>query len=492
MKTIKLAQFILIMTCLTLFASYFYKIDSVPFVRLDDGELMQLSETFATHGYLGSEMMDTGHNEHLYYHVHPPFYYLVNGLVFKLAGVGVTQSRLVSLVSALAIILLTFLLAGQMLKLPLSRNNFLLLAAFFLSTPLFFVLARSNRPEMLTLLLALSAILTYSNYQKTRKIIFSMFSGLLAGLALTTQAYAAFVILFLVFSQYLDRQKNWRLIGLFLVAFALPLTIYLAWIFRDLPSFYYQTVIIRQAADKLNLVALLSRYRAFFSSLESIVTTICFFASVTLALFLKQKNQDRSTALFPERLLLGILCFLAIFLLIPVLNKYYYVVLLPFIYLFFVYTLNKYRHWAFVALFCLYFLTNLLGLAFFWQKYHDFDYPAYGRRIIAQLPAPGSFSVLASPSLYPALRSYQFYAFNNGSIVKPDQTYQGFKRRIEQLGIKYIVVQEYNDKLYAGLAYLNRFLKNDCHLIAKVQDPYYGSEGVKRNNYIKIYSVVIR
>jgi len=490
MSISKAIRFALIFFCLSLLFSYFYKIDSVPFVRLDDGELMQLSATFATSGHLGSEMMDTGHNEHLHYHVHPPFYYLVNGLVFKLAGVGILQSRLVSLFSALAIILLTFLLAGHLLKLPLSLNNFLLLAAFFLSTPLFFVLARSNRPEMLTLLLALSAILAYTYYQKTKKTIILMISGLLAGLALTTQAYAAFVMLFLVLAQYLDRQRNWRLIGLFLAAFALPLAIYLAWISRDLSSFYYQTVIIRQAADKLNLVALLSRYRAFFSSLESIATTICFCASFTLAWVLKQKKQDRLTALFPRPLLLGILCFLAIFLLIPVLNKYYYVVLLPFIYLFFVYTLNKYRHWAFVALFCLYLLTNLLGLAFFWQKYHDFDYPAYGRRIIAQLPPPGQFSVLASPSLYPALRSYQFYAFNNGSIIKPGQTYQGLQSRLKQLGVKYIVYQEYNDKLYAELEYLNRFLRHDCRLIAQVQDPYYGSEGVKRNNYLKIYIVL--
>jgi hypothetical protein len=132
-----------------------------------------------------------------------------------------------------------------------------------------------------------------------------------------------------------------------------------------------------------------------------------------------------------------------------------------------------------------------LGLAVFWQKYKDFDYSAYGHRITAQLPAPGNFSILANPSLYPALHHYQFYAFNNGSILKPGQTYEGLRARLSQLGVKYLIYQEYNEKLYADLDYLTLFIKNDCRLIAVVHDPYYGSEGVKKNNYIKIFLVII-
>ena len=140
----------------------------------------------------------------------------------------------------------------------------------------------------------------------------------------------------------------------------------------------------------------------------------------------------------------------------------------------------------------LYLAINLLGLAVLWQKYKDFDYAAYGRRIIAQLPVPGDFSLLANPSLYPALHHYQFYAFNNGSILKTGQTYEGLKSRLFQLGIKYIIYQEYNEKSYAKLDYLTKFIKKDCRLISEIREPYYGSEGVKKDNYIKIFLVVVR
>ncbi|MFA6548457.1 MAG: hypothetical protein WCT39_00800 [Candidatus Margulisiibacteriota bacterium] len=488
----KLTQWILAIICLVLLASYFFKIADVPFVRLDDGELMQLSETFANRGFLGSQMMDTGHKEHLYYHVHPPLYYLINGLVFRLGGIGVLQSRIVSLLSALAVLLLTFMLASKMLKLSLSLDNFLILTVLFLSTPMFFVLARSNRPEMLTLAMILSAILAYFYFRETKKAGFLILSALLSGMAMITQAYASFVFIYLFCLQYFDHRRNWRLLALFVALFALPLVFYALWISRDFPAFVYQTFIARHAISNLGLASLLNRYCYFFSSFENVATTLFFLASLSLFFLLKFKSNDKPIAFIFSPPLLIKICFLAVFIFIPVINKYYYVILLPFIYLFFLFIQSQNKSRWFSALFCLYLAINLLGLTAFWQKYKDFDYPAYGRRIAKKLPAPGNFSILASPSLYPALRHYHFYAFNNGSILKPGQTYAGLKTRLAQLEIKYLIYQEYNEKLYAGLDYLTQFIKKDCHLIAKVQDPYYGSEGVKKDNYIKIFLVIIR
>ena len=335
MKLIKIAQFLLAFLCLALLFSYFYKIGSVPLVRLDDGELMQISETFALHGNLGSQMMDTGHHENLYYHVHPPLYYLVNGFVFKLTGIGILQSRLVSLFSAILIIILTFLVSGIMLKLPFSINNFLSLTALFLSTPMFFVLSRSNRPEMLTLVFVLLAILSYVRFIEIRESWPLFISGLCCGLAMTTQVYAVFMLIFLLISQLFDRQRNWLRILLFLSAFVIPLSFYLIWIFNDFPSFFYQTIIMRQAADKLNLVSIIDRYRYFFSSFETVATTLFFILSIFILFYLKPGRENRFTEIFSSPPLFIKLCFLTVFIFIPVINKYYYVILLPFIYLFF-------------------------------------------------------------------------------------------------------------------------------------------------------------
>lgn len=481
---------LLLLFSFILLTIYFIKVDSIPFVRLDDGELMQLSETFATHGYLGSRMMDTGHNEHLHYHVHPPFYYLANGLVYKLAGVGILQSRMVSLLSALAVIFITFMLSNQMLNLPWSIDRLLILSALFLSTPMFFVLARSNRPEMLTLLLVLSALLTHARYQRTNGANWLIISALCCGLALTTQAYAVFAFIFLYFSLYFGPQRERRLLLVFIFIFTLPLIIYGWWISQDPSSFIYQALVARHAASNFGLLNLFERYRYFFTSFENAATTLFFIFSICLLFLLRSVIKDKATTIMFTPPLFLKLCFMTVFIIIPVINKYYYVVLLPFIYLFFIFILDRNKNRWFYALLYLYLIINLLGLAIYCNKYWGYDYPAYGRRIIAQLPAPGSFSVLASPSLYPALRSYHFYALNNGSIIRPDQTYQGLKSRIARLKIKYIVFQEYNEELYAKLNYLTQFLARDCRLIAKVQDPYYGSEGAKRNNYLKIYLVV--
>jgi 4-amino-4-deoxy-L-arabinose transferase-like glycosyltransferase len=328
------ARGILAVLCLTLLASFFFKIENVPFVRLDDGELMQLSETFATRGFLGSQMMDTGHNEHLYYHVHPPLYYLVNGLVFKLGGVGVFQSRIVSLLSALAAVFLTFMLAGKMLKLSLSLDNFLILTVLFLSTPMFFVLARSNRPEMLTLFIVLSAILAYFYFRETRSKWLLILSALLSGMAMITQAYASFVFIYLFCLQYFEQRRNWRLLAIFVAVFAFPLIFYALWISRDFPAFVYQTFIARHAISNLGLASLLNRYCYFFSSFENVATTLFFLASLSLLFFLKFKSNDKPIAFIFSPPLLIKICFLAVFIFIPVINKYYYVILLPFIYLF--------------------------------------------------------------------------------------------------------------------------------------------------------------
>lgn len=478
--------------CLMLLASYLIKIDNLPFIRLDDGELLQLSANFSTHGYLGSEMMNSGHQENLYYHVHPPLYYIVNGLVFKLTGIGILQSRLVSLLAALTIIVLTFLLSGKLLKLPLSHNNFLLLAVFFLSTPIFFVLARSNRPEMLALAFILMAILSYSHYLETKRTTPLIISGLCCGLAFTTQFYAIFVVLFLSISQLIDRLRSWRRLFLFSAAAALPTLCYGLWITRDFPAFIYQLFIARYAAASTNIINIFARYQHFFLSFETINTTIFFLLSLLSIFWIKIGKGEKRPWMIPTQPLMFILCFLAVFIFIPVLNKYYYVIILPFIYLFYIYALNQKHNHFFLLLISLYLIINLGGLGIYWHKYKNFDYNAYGKRVLASLPPPGNFSLLASPSLYPALRDYQFYAFNNGSIIAPGQTYEGLKARLDKLKVKYVIYQEYNEKLYAKLDYINQFLQQDCRLVAIIQDPYYGSEGLKKDNYIKIYSIIAR
>jgi len=474
--------------CLALFLSYFVKIEAIPFVRLDDGELMELSATFAEQGYLGSQMANTGHKENLYYHVHPPLYYLANGLVFKVLGVGVWQSRIISLMAALLVIYLTFLLCGRSLDIPMSINSFLLLAALFLSTPLFFVLSRSNRPEMLTLALIMSALLAYTSYLKSRRMFFPALAGLISGLALITQAYAFFVIILLAIVHLSVRPGERKSCLIMLAFFSLPLAGYLLWVARDWTAFYYQTIIARDVANKIHLVSLANRYLSFFSSFEHVSTTIFFLVSILVIWFShpKRTNISGKPYIFP---LLAMIIFMGVFLLIPVLNKYYYLILLPFIYLFVLYFFyHGYRQQLGIVV-AVYLIVNCLGLGIYWHKYWDYNYPAFAEKLVKQLPPSPNEGILASSSLYPALRYYRFYAFHNHSITNLNQTYQGFSQRLKELKITYIIFDEHNEKIFAKADYIRQYLENNCRLTAKIIDPYYGSEGVKRNNLILLYRV---
>ncbi|MBU0502528.1 MAG: glycosyltransferase family 39 protein, partial [Candidatus Margulisbacteria bacterium] len=481
----KILLIILIIFNLLLFGSYFYKIDSVPFVRLDDGNLMEISETFATTGQLGSQMSETGHNESRFYHVHPPFYYLVNGIVFKIFGSGILQSRLIPLCSAIIVIFLTFLLFIYLSRLKLTIMNTLVLSALFLSTPIFFILARSNRPEMFALALILSALLAYNYFEKQRKIIWLIISGLFCGLAMITQAYSLFIFLYIVLSIFINKQQLWQQIISFTVACSIPVVAYLFWIIQDFQSFYYQMFVLRQASTTLIIPNIIIRYIHFFSSFETWNIT-GFLLALGLIIFISKKNKLQ-IGLNPQLLL--IICFLATFLIIPVLNKYYMVILLPPIFLYFLERLKKKPNVWLLILLVAYLGINSIGLAVYWQKYHNFDYPTYAEKIKQHLPTPGNFGVLGSPSLYPGLNDYEFYAYINPSIIHHQQTYSNFKERLKELKIKYIIQQEYEGKDYGNLDYFNRFLKQDCQIIAEVNDPFYGSEGVKKDNLIKIYSV---
>lgn len=482
---------VLIAVAGALLLTYCYKIDAVPFIRVDDGGLLEVSRTFALHGYLGSRMLEAGHNESRYFHIHPPFFYLLNGLLFKLIGFGILQGRVLALLASFLVLLTVPWLYRSLARFQLATEDAWLLAIMFLSNPFYFIMARYVRPEMPTLLLSLLAILAYLRSERSKGSFYLLLGGLLAGLAVLTHFYGIYALIYLMVC-WLFSRKEGKLAraALILAGFILPLVPYLIWLFSDFNSFYFQVIVVRKSLESFNFGGILLRYAAFFVNYKTLNATLLFLAGMLWAVADRRRMTNEQWRTI-GRILGPALCFLPIFIVMPRMSEYYYLVLLPFVYFTVIYLKQIFGR-PVSLLIGLFIVINLSGLGFYWHKYHDYDYYRYAGKLKAVLPRPGDFAVAGNMSLYPGLLEYKFYAFENSSLA-PDndcQTYAGFARRIKELNIKYIIYQESHLKQHFHAAYLGRYLSDHCRVFGKVNDPGYGSEGQKRDNQIVIYQVI--
>jgi 4-amino-4-deoxy-L-arabinose transferase-like glycosyltransferase len=466
---------------------YGFRIGDIPFVRVDDGALLEVSRTYAAHGYLGSRMFETGHHESAYFHVHPPVFYLLNGLVMKALGFGVLQARLLSLFCAFLILAVAPFLYWLILKKRLTADEIMLLAVMFLGNPFYFVLARYVRPEMLTVLLALLAMTAYHLAALKDNRYWLVPSGILAGLSVLTHFFGLYAFIYIAVQLLVSHKEGKLRRGALLVAgFLLPLIPYIIWLSRDLGSFYYQVIVARQSLAGFTFSRIFGRYLAFFLNFKTWNVTIMCLALVPVALW-RRASVDWVAV---GRASVPICCFLPIFILMPRLSEYYYLAVLPFLY-YIALVLKRALGRPVAMILVAFILVNLFGLAYYWQRYHDYDYAGYIHKIRASLPAPGNFALLGSSSLFPGLNDYSFYALDNGSLAGAvGQTYAGFASRAKELDIQYIIYQETDLKQPFHASFLARYLKERCRLLGQVFDRGYGSEGQKLDNYTYIYKAL--
>lgn len=110
---------------------------------------------------------------------HPPGTALVIAAAFHLFGVSQISARLGSLLAGMAIILLTYRLARNVIG-----QQGALVAAFLVATNNFVVLtSRTARPEALTTMAVLASLLAMLHYIGSGRVIWAFVSGLLMALA---------------------------------------------------------------------------------------------------------------------------------------------------------------------------------------------------------------------------------------------------------------------------------------------------------------------
>ena len=100
MTLLKRLSFVFLLS-LFVFA-YLYHFTDIPFFRVDDAWGMEASYRLASIGELGSPMIENGANQTHYFHTHPPVYYILLALVFKIFSFGIIQARLFSIFLAIS------------------------------------------------------------------------------------------------------------------------------------------------------------------------------------------------------------------------------------------------------------------------------------------------------------------------------------------------------------------------------------------------------
>lgn len=160
----------------------------------------------------------------------PPGTAMVIAAAFKLFGTGQVSARLGSVLAGLAIVLLTFRLARDVLG-----DEAALVSAFLVATDNLIVLtSRSARPEALTTLAILASLLAMKQYAQQHRIGWAFLSGLL--IAMGTMFHvtvAGYIVSFGILAVVFDRRRGgfWLRGGLsYAVGYGLGLVPFAAWI----------------------------------------------------------------------------------------------------------------------------------------------------------------------------------------------------------------------------------------------------------------------
>jgi len=479
---------------LLLVGLYITNIQNIPYVRVDEGWVSQAPYMLATTGTFASPMFRGMPGSERRSHVHLPFYYLFVALGFKVLGFGLGAGRLVSLLFALGISWLMFLTAKVLL--PDKKTAWILPLSLLLTTPYFFVISRTIRPDIAVTFFVLASywfLLCHSResgnpgvegvVNSKKKDSYLLLAGLFAGCAVISHLPGFFIFVYgsiLLF--HFARQKLW----LFWLGFFVPLAGYGLWVITDWAAFYGQKLLY---STDITSQGGLEKCWAFFQDPKKVGL---YFGVLALTLgggWLKRRDLFKAEFFWFYLLPLGIFIVQLPFL--PHTNPIYINYILPFIYLTIAYfMLHMDRALWLKGIVIGVLAINLLGLGMYWKRYTGYNYTDYIQRIQQHIPV-GS-TLLGQVSLYMGFYDpgqYGFYPYQNAYLIEPSLDYQTFKRRVKELGIHYLVYDVHADRSYEKIGYLKMFINSDCFLTAEFTEPFYGSEGESKNNVIKIYEV---
>ncbi|MFA5927983.1 MAG: glycosyltransferase family 39 protein [Candidatus Margulisiibacteriota bacterium] len=496
-STFIVTALIIILGCIYIFGN----VADIPFVRCDEGWITQAPYMLATTGRFASPMFRGYYNNENKFTQHLPFYYLFVALSFKFFGYGILQGRLVSLFFCLLVLSFTFLI-GKLL-IPDKKTYWGLPVLLLLTTPYYFVISRTIRPEIAVaffVLLSYFLLLQYYKFRKYKSNIVLLFAGLISGLALVSHVPGVFVAaycLLLIFcyeweccwtgpfwrqisQRFIDTKKD---LGLFLLGFIIPLLLYIAWLGPNVITTW------QMHKSLTNSGGVWTNIYTFF--LVDVYKVGLYFGALMMIMIIgylqKKAIFDRDLFWF---LLMPLLVFVVMIPVLPHANPIYINCILAFIYLLIFSILARTDNVLIKGIVVALVLINMLGLGIYWKTFHGYDYQAYLKKIQIQIPE-GS-NILGQVSLFPGFydtRKYHFYPFQNNYLFPTIRNYEVFKERMREFDIQYIIYDQYSAESFGLIDDVKKYLAENCVLIDQFVEKYYGGEGKSSNNTIMIFKV---
>jgi 4-amino-4-deoxy-L-arabinose transferase-like glycosyltransferase len=231
-----------------------------PIVGGDEGWIMSASEKLAREGVFGSDLFAGFYNAEERYYFNLPLHHLVLAGVFKVAGVGLAQARMVGVVFGLAALVLTYLLGRRLGGAYVGLGAAVLLVLLRLNLTPFTGLTLTDlgaivRYDLVTVPYALGAVYLLARSPERPTLLAVAGAGLLLGLASLTQFIGAFFILpvaLFLLTTALPRQARVQQVAVLGVMVLLPFLPYFAFIAQDVEGFRGQARAVEQETSFLS------------------------------------------------------------------------------------------------------------------------------------------------------------------------------------------------------------------------------------------------
>ncbi len=427
---------------------------------------MQAPYHLITTGFLGSPMIENGGNQTHYFHIHPPVYYLFLAVIYKILGFGLFQARLASFILAMISLIILYQIGKVVLNnSPKGQIYFLILSAI---TPLFFVVSKTIRPDILMLLWFYLSYYYLLKWRTNPQRRYWIFGAVINGLMMMTHMYGIPIILLWYWDVFKRKQFTSLLwMSVLSVLVVLP---YMFWISTDIHSFIYQVIGMRDATRIYIFQRILIFGKTLLMSLKIGSITYLLILGLIFGSFLPSfKNRP----ILKDTLFLFIF-FCTQFLLLPKFNEFYFILMLPLAILIWMSLLSEkggyFSRWVLIVFIC----TNIFGLCTYILKYKDFNYTQYKDQVLEGIPNVNLSRILGRVSMYPIFYRSKFLVFESGASLP----YQ--KSQVDQ--VDYVIIDNYTMDNE-----LKNYIIQKKHLIRSFISPYYGSEGQSHNNLIRIY-----
>ncbi len=447
---------------------YFYHFADIPHFRYDEGNLIDVPYQLAYHAHFGSAALENGGDQTHYFHIHPPFYYVCLAAVFKLFGYGIEQARLFSMFLAFLTIGCFYFLLREM---KVKDKSIYLIGV--LSTPLFFVLAKTIRPEMMMALLFILSFLFLVRWEHRNKKLDLILGAVVTSLMMMTHMFGIPVLLLWVYS--LLSNKKWKYLLFYMGALVIPTIPYVLWIIKSWDAFTLQVIVDRGVAkiDILQKGLEVIQTTIFSKKVGLIAYALIFFS----AIFVLNYNKIRTP--LKQFVIWGVALFWLQFLLLPKFNELYVVLLIPLLFLIIALLVNNLLKWRKLLLFICagMIVVNMLGIAMIMHKYQKYSFHDYEVLLRNNVKFKAETKIMGNFSIIPVFHEAQFTGF---------QTYNNERSLFKAINeADFVVIDDFTRNNMSVT--MNKYVISIKKKISEFYSPYYGSEGQHENNLIEIY-----